>query len=160
MTPIVDPPPLLAALNEAEVPYVVVGGFAVIANGYVRATEDLDVLVPASRRVADRVRAVLQELGATQPDGSPIPEAKFDGEHHIRALTPHGLLDVIPEGESPLTYRDLAADAFEGNVEGHRTLVAGLAHIVAMKRLANRPRDRLDLANLETAHGELPDLEV
>lgn len=158
MTAIVDPPPLLAALNEGDVPYVVVGGFAVVANGYVRATADLDVLVPASREVAERVRAVLERLQATEPDGSPIPEAKFDGEHHIRALTPHGLLDVIPEGEAPLTYRDLANAAFEGTVEGHHTRVAGLAHIVAMKRLANRPRDRDDLANLAIAHGELPDL--
>ncbi len=158
MTPVVDPLPLLAALGEGGIPYVVVGGFAVIANGYVRATEDLDVLVPANRNVAQRIREVLDGVGATQPDGSPIPEAKFDGEHHIRALTRHGLLDVIPEGESPLTYAELAAGAFEGEVEGHSTRVAGLAHIVAMKRLANRLRDRDDLANLEIAHGELPDL--
>lgn len=156
--PIVDPPLLLAALNEGGVPFVVVGGFAVIANGYVRATEDLDVLVPASRDVAVRVRAVLERLEATQPDGSPIPPAKFDGEHHIRALTPHGLLDVIPEGEAPLTYCDLVEGAFEGTVEGHETRVAGLAHIVAMKRLANRLRDRDDLVNLEIAHGTLPEL--
>jgi hypothetical protein len=34
---------LLEALNEAEVSFVVIGGVAVGAHGYVRGTEDLDV---------------------------------------------------------------------------------------------------------------------
>ena len=34
--------------------------------------------------------------------------------------------------------------------------VAGLSSIVAFKRLAGRPRDRNDLAELEEIHGELP----
>lgn len=156
---VVDPLPLLAALNKAEVPYVVIGGFAVIANGYVRATEDLDVLVPAQPSVAGRVRTALGLLGATERDGSEIAAVKFDGEHHIRAMTAHGILDVIPEGESPLTYAEIAAGAFEGRIEGHHALVAGLAHIVALKRLADRPRDRVDIESLETAHGRLPELD-
>ena len=36
---------LLADLTAAGVDYAVVGGVAVIANGYVRLTEDLDILV-------------------------------------------------------------------------------------------------------------------
>jgi predicted nucleotidyltransferase len=36
----------LAALNAAGARYVVIGGFAVIANAHVRATEDVDLLVP------------------------------------------------------------------------------------------------------------------
>jgi hypothetical protein len=32
--------------NEAGLPYVVIGGFAVIAHGYLRATKDSDLLVP------------------------------------------------------------------------------------------------------------------
>lgn len=159
MTPVVDPAPLLRALNEGDIPYVVVGGFAVIANGYVRATEDLDVLVPAERDVGSRLRDVLARLGATAPDGSAIPAAKFDGEHHIRAKTEHGLLDVIPEGESPLTYSELAASALEGHVDDQPTRIADLAHVVVLKRLADRPRDRDDLANLEIAHGTLPEVD-
>jgi len=39
-------------------------------------------------------------------------------------------------------------------------LVAGLASLVAFKRLAGRPRDRLDLEELEARHGPLPILPV
>lgn len=48
---------LLATLNEHGVRYVVIGGVAVGAHGYVRATEDLDIdadeLVAYERRLLD-----------------------------------------------------------------------------------------------------------
>jgi hypothetical protein len=37
---------------------------------------------------------------------------------------------------------------------------AGLATLVAFKRLAGRPHDRLDLEELEAMHGPLPILPV
>ena len=155
---LVDPVPLIAALNERGIPYVIIGGFAVIANGYVRSTEDLDVLVPTSPETAEAVEAICRELGATDRDGGEIPVARFDGDQHVRAHTRHGILDVVPEGESPLSYAEIAAGSFEIDVEGHKAPVAGLAHLVALKRLGGRTRDRADLEALEQAHGELPEL--
>jgi predicted nucleotidyltransferase len=155
---LVDPVPLIAALNEREIPYVIIGGFAVIANGYVRSTEDLDVLVPANRDTADAVQRLCEDLGATDFDGAKIPAGRFDGERHVRAHTRHGILDVVPEGESPLTFAEIARGAFEVEFEGHRARIAGLAHLVALKRLAGRTRDRADLEALEQGHGELPEL--
>lgn len=154
----VQPGRLLAALNDAEVAYVVIGGFAVIANGVVRTTQDLDVLTPATRRSGAEIAALLTSLGATRQDGSALPEFLFDGEHHVRALTPFGLLDVVPEGASPLTYSEVADTASRVLVDGTEAPVCDLAHLVAFKRLAGRPRDRADLADLEVAHGPLPDL--
>jgi hypothetical protein len=46
--PTFAPERIVAALNAAEVAYVIVGGIAVAADGVVRATGDLDV-VPESR---------------------------------------------------------------------------------------------------------------
>ncbi len=154
----VQPGRLLAALNDAEVAYVVIDGFAVIANGVVRTTQDLDVLTPATRRSGAEIAALLTSVGATRQDGSALPEFLFDGEHHVRALTPFGLLDVVPEGASPLTYSEVADSASRVLVDGTEAPVCDLAHLVAFKRLAGRPRDRTDLADLEIAHGPLPDL--
>jgi predicted nucleotidyltransferase len=156
---LVDPVPLIAALNEREIPYVIIGGFAVIANGYVRSTEDLDVLVPSRPETAEAVERVCRELGGTDRDGAPIPAGRFGGDQHIRAYTRHGLLDIVPEGESPLSFDDIAAGAFEIEVDGHNAKVAGLAHLVALKRLGGRTRDQADLEALEEAHGSLPDLD-
>jgi predicted nucleotidyltransferase len=159
VTTLVDPVPLIAALNERQIPYVIIGGFAVIANGYVRSTEDLDVLVPATRDTADAVRQLCADLGATDIHSEAIPTGRFDGENHIRAHTPHGILDFVPEGESPFTYEEIAHGSFEVEFEGNRARIAGLAHLVALKRLAGRTRDQADLEALEQGHGELPELD-
>ena len=37
---------VVADANAAGLPYVVIGGFSVIAHGYLRATRDSDLLVP------------------------------------------------------------------------------------------------------------------
>ncbi len=39
---------LCRRLNEAEAKYIVVGGMAIIQNGYLRATQDIDLLVDSS----------------------------------------------------------------------------------------------------------------
>ena len=156
---LVDPVPLIAALNDRGIPYVIIGGFAVIANGYVRSTEDLDVLVPANEQTAAAVEAICRDLDGTDRDGGEIPTGRFSGDQHVRAHTRHGILDFVPEGESPLSFDDILAGAFEIDVEGQKAPVAGLAHLVALKRLGGRTRDQADLEALEEAHGELPALD-
>ena len=123
-----------------------------------RTTHDLEVLTPDTRSSGARVAAMLSELGATRQDGSALADRLFDGEHQVRALTPFGLLDVMPEGASPLTYREVADAAHRVLIDGTEAPVCDLAHLVAFKRLADRPRGRADLADLEVARGPLPDL--
>ena len=52
-------------LNECLVDYVIVGGFAVIRHGYIRATGDIDLLVENSPENIERIRQALAYL----PDG-------------------------------------------------------------------------------------------
>ena len=50
------------ALNKAGARYIVVGGFAVIQHGFLRATEDIDLLVEESLENQGRVKIALQIL--------------------------------------------------------------------------------------------------
>lgn len=148
---------LLNALNEAELPYVLIGGVAVNLLGYQRTTGDVDVLVPATAAQGEAIRSLLTTLGATRPDGSELPSLLFDGEHHIRALTRFGIIDFIPEGEASLSFDVVRAAAMTDELHGVRVPLANLATIVELKRRADRPRDREDLAALEQAYGSLPE---
>ena len=47
---------LCKALNQEGVRYVLIGGFAVILHGYVRATKDIDLLVDASVENIQRLK--------------------------------------------------------------------------------------------------------
>ena len=56
------------------------------------------MLVAATPDIGRMVGELLRGLGATRIDGSELPDWLFDGEHYIRALTRHGIIDFIPEG--------------------------------------------------------------
>ncbi|NOT31809.1 MAG: hypothetical protein HOP15_15295 [Planctomycetes bacterium] len=61
-----DPGPFasaLAALSRAEVRYLVVGGVACVLNGFVRTTEDIDLLVDAAPENIRRLLDTLATLG-------------------------------------------------------------------------------------------------
>jgi hypothetical protein len=53
---------LCRALNEQGARYVIIGGFAVIYHGYLRATEDIDVLVDGDLENQVRVKKALETL--------------------------------------------------------------------------------------------------
>src|SRR5438874_13436224 len=53
---------LCRRLNEAGARYIVIGGMAVIQAGFVRATEDIDLLIDTSPANIARVREALRSL--------------------------------------------------------------------------------------------------
>lgn len=57
---------LLARFREEGVEYVLVGGQAVRLNGFLRATEDIDVLVRPTRENGERVKRALSFLASAR----------------------------------------------------------------------------------------------
>jgi hypothetical protein len=159
---VVPPEPKLdeaaAAFVAAEARFVVIGGFAVIANRFVRATEDVDFLVPNGVDNDRRVLAALRALdGVRMRDEAPLRHEHLSGQAHLRALTRAGIIDVVRGGLPPLDFDTVASEAMNAAYDGLEFPIAGLRSIVGFKRLAGRPRDRNDLIALEEIHGKLPD---
>lgn len=73
---------LMASLNEQGADYLLIGGYALFAHGYHRATTDIDVLVPATQEAGIKVRSALMVL----PDqaAKDIDPAWFDEGENIR----------------------------------------------------------------------------
>lgn len=137
--------------------FVVVGGFAVIANRFVRATEDIDFLIPDTAENDKRVLAALLRLGGVRlRDQATLSEEHLIGRAHLRAMTRAGVIDILRGGLAPLDYDTVEQRAIRADYGGVQFLVAGLSSIVGFKRLADRPRDRNDLVGLEEIHGKLP----
>jgi hypothetical protein len=55
-----------------------------------------------------------------------------------------------------LDFETVASHAEATEWEGHTIRIAGLPSVVGFKRLARRPQDRADLAELEAIYGPLP----
>jgi hypothetical protein len=146
---------VITAANEVELPYVIIGGFAVIANQYVRGTEDVDMLISGDRRLDPTVLRFLERVQAHR-DGKPITARTLSLAESLRFATSHGPVDLLREGAPPLDLQTVADSAIQLTYHGQPAKVASLASLVAFKRLADRPRDRLDLSELERIHGTLP----
>lgn len=150
------------------VEYVVIGGFAVIAHGVVRATKDLDACPAPDQANLDRLAAVLADLDARQVGSNEFQrrELPFDPtnpEHLARGgnflvATSLGRLDImqrVPGVDADHAYPVLAADAVEAEVFGVRLRVS-LRQLRAIKQAAGRPQDLRDLEELAAAHRDRP----
>lgn len=147
-----------SAFLAAGARFVVIGGFAVIANRYVRATEDIDLLIPDDGDNDARCDEALRALAARWPiDGRAYVPGDLTGREHSRLGTVGGLVDLLREGVEPLDFRSVSDNALRADLGSGEFRIAGLRSLVAFKRLAGRPRDRADLAELEAVHGPLPD---
>lgn len=143
---------LLRILHRNEVRFVVVGGVAVAAHGYVRATIDLDVVPDPDSANIELLAAALTQLGARIPSG-----ARFDPATHAIRLrrganatltTANGGLDVVQRLAGVPSYAALDARAVDAHVAGVPVRICSLADLRAMKEAAGRPQDLADLANL------------
>jgi hypothetical protein len=148
---------VVADANEAGLEHVVIGGFAVIAHGYFRATKDSDLLVPDGPETDEAILRFFERIGATRfSDGKVLTAEDVAGAHHLRVDSRHGAIDIMRGGLPPLDYETVAANAVEGSWRDSPFQVASLRSLVGFKRLANRGQDRVDLEKLEQVNGELP----
>jgi hypothetical protein len=145
---------LLELLHEREVRFIVIGGVAVAAHGYVRGTADLDLVPDPDPANLKRVTAVLDELGSTLPTAK---DRRFDPAAdagvvrrggNVTADTNFGGLDVVQRARGVPSYSQLDADAVEAELLGVPVRVCSLARLREMKEAQGRPQDKADLANL------------
>ena len=154
-------PDLSGAVADADavgLDYVVIGGFAVIYHGHIRATKDSDLLVPDGPEADAAVLRFLERIEATRlRDGKILTPEDVTGAESLRVNSRHGLVDILRGGLPPLDYDTVAQRAETTDWEGRTVRIASLRSLVGFKRLAHRPDpDLSDLRRLEAIYGPLP----
>ena len=158
-----DPVRICRVLNEEQVDYVVVGGFAAVVRGSALPTRDIDIVPSRSPDNLDRLGRALRRMGAQiRTDGDPLP-ASLDGP--FLANMPFMLNLVTEFGEMDLTFVPAGrAGGYEGwrigatreeVSDGLLVVVAALDDVIDSKRAANRPKDQMALPYLESLRDEL-----
>lgn len=145
---------LLRALVAHGVDFVVVGGIALIFHGSARITQDLDICFASDQANLDALGAALIELGATLrgvPDGVPfVPDGQALRRLSIVTLdTQDGPIDLLRQPDGAPRYDELRSRADRIQVDGMAVLVCSLDDLESMKRAAGRPKDQIDLEEIE-----------
>ena len=141
---------LIRSLNERQAEYLLIGGYALFAHGYHRATTDIDLLVPATREAGERTKQALMVL----PDkaAKDIDPVWFEEGENIR-IADDFVVDIMLNacGE---TYESLAGYAEIIELDGIPVHTINLEGLIKTKRTP-RDKDMADLLVLERALAEL-----
>lgn len=137
---------LIASLNAQGADYLLIGGYALFAHGYHRATTDIDVLVPATQEAGIKVRSALMVL----PDqaAKDIDPAWFDEGENIRVADAF-VVDIMLNacGE---TYETLKQYAETVDLDGVPVRTINLEGLLLTKQTM-REKDVSDRIILERA---------
>jgi hypothetical protein len=138
-------------LNEEGIRYLVIGGYAVIAHGYVRVTTDLDLLVATTEENARRIIQVLIENG-------------FDAEQfEVRDFTEKPSFVSVRLGaywielmtETPgLDFEEAYSNRLVTEFDGVLIPYLNLPDLIKNKKSVGRLKDQVDLENLPSPNDE------
>ncbi len=135
-------------LNENAVQYLMVGGLATRFHGYNRATDDLDIWIEDSLENRRNLRKSFAQLG--YGDFESIETMQFvPGWTSFYAA---GIeLDIMTEmkGIENESFQDCYKMASISNLEGVTVPFLHINHLISNKKAVNRPKDQLDVIQLE-----------
>lgn len=144
---------LLRRFQQEGVEYVLVGGQAVRLNGFVRATEDVDVLLKPGRDNGERVIRALRFLASSSELDPGWFEPSAEGEVENIRVADELLVDLLfaANGE---TYESLQSFVRELDLEGVTVKVLNIEGLLRSKT-DYREKDLLDKSMLRRLRDEL-----
>ncbi len=152
--PLVDLRGLLRGLHEHQVEYVVFGALAMTFYGYVRNSEDLDIVVAPDEENLTRVAEWLMSIDAVLKLN---PERRFGVREgwgmqkgsNATVLTSLGQVDVVQRLEGLPEWPELVASAEVYEVEGQTVRVMNRSTLIELKRRRGSHQDLADIEAIE-----------
>jgi predicted nucleotidyltransferase len=154
-----DRPPLkadeiLRRLVERGVDFVVIGGVAAVLHGSARNTFDLDICFATDRAnllaLGDVLTALRARLKGVDDDVPFVPDERTLRQVELLTLvTSLGELDVLSRPPGAPRFQELRRNADRYDLGGFNVLVASIEDLIAMKEAAGRPKDLVDIEELE-----------
>ena len=139
---------LCRELNRLGARYVVVGGMAMNQHGFVRATEDIDLLIDASRENQQKVKAALLSL----PDQAAKDIEPGDIEEYaVIRIADEFVVDLMKEA-CGIEYREAAQDMVLFELQGVAIPMPSAELLLRLKQTV-RAKDAPDREFLEKKLG-------
>jgi hypothetical protein len=134
---------LCRSLNREGACYVVLGGMAVIQAGFVRATNDIDLLIDTSPENQDRVRRALMAL----PDGAVRDMAPDDLDRYVVVRVADEIVVDLMKSACGIDYAEASRSVDVVEIQGVHIPFASPRLLWRTKQTL-RDKDKVDLAFL------------
>jgi len=141
-------------LCDADVKFVVIGGWAAIFHGSAHVTNDLDICYSRDRVNLGRLAKALAPYHPRPrefPDDLPFvwDAATLANGTVFRLTTDLGIIDLLAEVSGVGTYAEACAASVEVDAFGRRPRALDLRTLIQAKKAAGRQKDLLTLPELE-----------
>ena len=151
---------LLRELLDAQVRFVLIGGLAAQVHGSPSLTGDVDICFALDRDNLRRLAGVLTSLTAIRRGmptdvSAPLDDRALRAGDAFTLSTRYGDLDLLAHPDPGLDFDTLLGRSILAEILGVPVRVAGLDDLMAMKRAAGRPKDRIELEILGALREEI-----
>ncbi|MBI4490695.1 MAG: nucleotidyltransferase [Deltaproteobacteria bacterium] len=135
----------LKLLNEHQVEYLLIGGYAVAYHGYPRATADMDIWIATHAQNTKKIVAALKEFGFDLPE---LSTELFQKEGQIIRMGVPPVRIEIATTISGVGFEECFAARVVDELDGVEVNIIDLAHLKINKKAAGRHKDLDDIENL------------
>jgi len=135
----------LQLLNEYQIRYLLVGGYAVGYHGYPRTTADIDLWVDVSPKNAKKIVDAIKEFGF---DVKGLPADIFLQKNKIIRMGVPPVMIKIITGASGVEFEECFESRIHDFLDGVEINIINLDSLKANKTASGRHKDLDDLENL------------
>ena len=137
----------LKALNNNDVDYILLGGYAVILYGYSRTTGDMDIFV---RKTKENYQKIKQAFGEFRMPVFDMTEENFLNNKEMDVFTfgvPPVSIDILTDSKA-LEFETAFRKTTIHEIDEIKIRVIHINDLIRQKKAVNRPKDINDIEHL------------
>jgi len=135
----------LSLLKTKNIPYLLIGGYAVGYHGYPRATNDMDIWIAIEPKVAEQMVSALKEFGFDTPQ---LSEDIFLKENNIVRMGIAPIRIEILTTISGVSFDECFKERIVDEIDGIEVNIISLNKLKVNKKASARYKDLDDYENL------------
>ncbi|HNM06229.1 MAG TPA: hypothetical protein PKK05_25145 [Leptospiraceae bacterium] len=144
---------MIRLLDENQIEYILIGGFAGAIHGSARLTSDIDIVYKRSK---DNIQKLVNALKNHKPylrgapEGLPFvfDEKTLESGLNFTLTTDIGYIDLLAEVPGG-NYDNILPDTIFVDVYNHKICCVNLERLIQLKRASGRPKDLEAISELE-----------
>jgi len=133
-------------LEKTDVRYLIVGGYSVALHGFPRYTGDIDFFVALNPENAEKLVRVFEQFGFGDLG---LHEEDFSRPDYVVEIGREPRKIQILTGIDGVRFEDAWTNRVEEEIDGINLKFIGKEDLLINKRASGRPKDEIDLLELE-----------